>query len=159
MPVDFSRPISSWLPTLTYAGFRSGLPDMVLGRLPEPVSISVGRAYKGWIIESAAEGKALSAALEQPIAQPEPGRLNFKAGPDATCAAPSRGAPFIALYAPPEAGWPFLVLSAWPEDRERRTRIQRDRYIWETFAARDLAEAEVQRLTAELDGAPVHIAP
>lgn len=52
MPVDFSRPMHEWLPTMTYAGFRPELPDMVLGRLPEPVSIAVGRAYKGWIIET-----------------------------------------------------------------------------------------------------------
>lgn len=159
MSVDFSRPLRHWLPTVTYAGFRPGLPDMVLGRLPEPVSISVGRAYKGWIAESAAERAALEAALDRPIPQPEPGRLHFRSGPDAACAAPSRGAPFLALYAPPAEGWPFVVLSAWPATGERRTRIQRDRYIWETFADRAAAQAELDRLAALLPGAPVHASP
>ncbi|MFG1401497.1 hypothetical protein [Xanthobacter sediminis] len=155
MPVDFSRPLCHWLPTATYAAFRPGLPDMVLGRLPEPVSIQVGRAYKGWIVETPAEHAALAAALERPIPQPEPGRLNFRSGPDATCATPSRGAPFVALYAPPAAGWPFLVLSAWPQEREGRTRIQRDRYIWEAFAHEAEAQAEAERFSVLLPGAPV----
>jgi hypothetical protein len=155
MPVDFSRPMHQWLPTLTYAGFQPGLPDLVLGRLPEPVSIAVGRAYKGWIVESEAERAALADALDRPIPQPEPGRLHFKSGPDAACAAPSEGPCFLALYTPPAEGWPFLVLSAWPADRERRTRIQRDRYIWETFAQKAAALAELERLAPLLPDAPV----
>jgi len=157
MPVDFARPIHTWLPTATYPGFREGLPDLVLGRLPEPVSISVGRAFKGWVVESAAEHAALVAALDLPIPQPEPGRLNFKAGPDAACAAPSAGPPFVALYAPPQDGWPFVVLAAWPAERERRTRIQRDRYVWESFMARADARAEAERLAVEMPGVPMHL--
>lgn len=159
MPVDFARPLRQWLPTLTYPAFHPAVPEMVLGRLPEPVSIAVGRAYKGWIIETSAERSALEAALERPIPQPEPGRLNFKSGPDAACSSPSRGESFVALYGPAAGGWPFLVLSAWPEDRERRTRIQRDRYIWETFAQREAAQAELERLAALLPGAPVLVQP
>lgn len=128
---------------------------MVLGRLPEPVSIAVGRAFKGWIVESADERRALLAALDRPIPQPEPGRLNFKAGPDATCGAPSRGSPFLAWYAPEMTGWPHIILSAWPEDPARRPRIQRDRYIWQTFAEEDAAGAELDRLRPLLPGAPV----
>ncbi|MFG1479694.1 hypothetical protein V5F53_13690 [Xanthobacter sp. V4C-4] len=157
MAVDFSRPLQTWLPTATYPGFRFGLPDMVLGQLPEPVSIAVGRAYKGWIIETEAERGALEAALSRPIPQPEPGRLHFKSGPDAACAAPSQGPPFVALYVPPRGGWPFLVLSAWPPDPERRIRIQRDRYVWEAFAQEGDARAELERLAAALPLAPVFI--
>lgn len=158
MPVDFSHPLRQWLPTATYEAFHPALPQMVLGRLPEPVSIAVGRAYKGWIVETPQERDALEAAFERPIPQPEPGRLNFKSGPDAACSSPSQGAPFVALYEPPSAGWPFLVLSAWPEDRERRTRIQRDRYIWETFPTAAAAQAELDRLSPLLPGAPVLVA-
>lgn len=155
MPVDFSHPLRQWLPTVTYEALDPALPEMVLGRLPEPVSISVGRAYKGWILETREERAALEAAFDRPIPQPEPGRLHFKSGPDAACSTPSRGEPFVALYEPPAEGWPFLVLSAWPEDRERRTRIQRDRYVWETFPQRDTARAELERVTALLPGAKV----
>ncbi len=156
MPVDLTGPIRQWLPTAIYAGAAPHLPRMVLGRLPEPVSISVGRAFKGWIIESDAEMAALGAALDRPIPQPEPGRLNFKSGPDATCAAASEGAPFIVLHAPPVQGWPWLVLTALPPDAGRRTKIQRDRYIWETHAGEDDARAAVERLKAEWPQCEVH---
>ena len=156
MPVDFNRPIFEWLPTRTYASFRPGLPDVVLGRLPEPVSIAVGRAFKGWIVESADERAALEAALARPILQPEPGRLNFKAGPDAACAGRSQGPAFLALYAPPEESWPVLLLSSFAPERERRTRIQRDRYVWETFATAALAEEALAAELAEAGDVPVH---
>lgn len=159
MPVDFNRPIYEWLPTRTYAGFRPDLPDLVLGRLPEPVSIAVGRAFKGWIIESAAERAALEAALAQPIPQPEPGRLNFKAGPDASCAARSVGPAFLALYASPEEGWPLQLLSSFAPERERRTRIQRDRYVWETFATPAQAEEALAAARAEAGEVPVYRGP
>lgn len=157
MPIDLRGPIEQWLPIMLYDAGMPPLPRMVLGRLPEPVSIAVGRPFKGWIIESDAEMEALHTALRAPIPQPEPGRLNFKSGPDAACAAPSRGEAFIALYAPPARGWPWLVLTALPPDAGRRTRIQRDRYIWEIHAGEDDARAAVERLRAEWPQSPAHL--
>jgi hypothetical protein len=134
--------MAEWLPTVTYDGYRPGLPDIVLGRLPESLSISVGRAYKGWIVENSQEMAALQAALQQPIPQPEPGRLSFKSGPDAACSSHSEGAVYVALYPPPSNGWPWVVLAAWPRDAMQRTKIQRQRYTWETYnLERDATEA------------------
>jgi len=128
-------PVRDWLPVETYPGYRPGLPDVVLARLPGWLAGMAGQDFKSWILENHKEKALLEARLGEILPITENGSLDFIRGPDSAVRKPGKGASntdiVAALYSPPRDGWPYLLLFSWPfvnPDAER------GRYTWEVFA-------------------------
>ncbi|MCE6959580.1 hypothetical protein LAZ40_10985 [Cereibacter sphaeroides] len=153
--VDLSLPVRDWLPTVTYPGFRPGLPDIVLGRLPASIAAIAGQPYKSWIVESPREAKHLRARLAEPLPLRRAGALDFVAGPDSAVRRAGNGASrtdvIVALYSPPEAGWPFLLLTSLPMRNES---LERGCYAWEVFEEEAAALAHAEAMISAI-GSPV----
>lgn len=130
--VDITAPVRDWLPITCYPGYTPGLPDIWLGRL--------------------------LAALARPVPR-DGAALNFRAGPDAATAQPSRLAQgFIGLYIPPEAGWPWLTvvgLAHAPAGEAAALGLARGAYAFEAFDAEPAALDHLARLGAMMPGCPV----
>ncbi len=158
--IDFYAPIRVWLPTQIYVGHQPGLPDVILGRWPEPLARASGRPFKSWICETPEELRAVSRKLEEPC--PITNRaLDFRSGPDAAVMSPAVGiAPHhslvIALYPPPAPGWPWLVLMSLPVASPG---MERGRYAWEAMAGEAEALDHIAHLSRTSDTPPTILTP
>lgn len=131
---DLSLPVQDWLPTQLYPGFRPGLPDIVLGRLPASLAKLAGHPFKSWILENLKEAERLQARLAEPLPLRPDGSLDFIAGPDSAVYKKGRGASpvdvVVAIYSPPEPGWPYIALTSLPA---YDVNLERGCYAWEAF--------------------------
>lgn len=152
---NLADPVRNWLPVVIYPGFRLGLPDIVLGKLPEQLKEMAGTPYKSWIIENPKEAAILERKLSEPLPVTAEGHLDFISGPDAAVrkksARPIVSGPAdvpMMLYSPPEEGWPYLLLICWPMHNDD---IERGRYTWEPFEDADSAIVYGRELIRGLD--------
>lgn len=152
--IDVSAPISSWLPTIWYPGYRPDLPDICVGRWPADFRRSPGPdTYKLWYVETPDERQALLDALARPV--PIQGRaLDFASGPDRACSHQSRLRPFVALYAPPEADWPWMVVTLI-NGAPASMGLGRGGYAYEVFADQAQALGHMALLRSYTPDAPV----
>ncbi len=149
---DLSAPISTWMPLATYVGFRSGLPDVVMGRLHPAFGARI--PYKTWICETPQELAAVTAALSRPAPRGPRGEVDFRSGPDSAVRGRARGLEPIgevvaALYPPPDDGWPWLVLLCVPVQRDGERGI----YSWEALETEADALAHLARMAKLAPGA------
>ncbi|MEP3668993.1 MAG: hypothetical protein ABJN42_19895 [Roseibium sp.] len=144
---DLFAPMNNWLPTLLYPGFRPGMPDIVLGKLPDELAVMSGKTYKSWILENPKESELLKARLAEPLPIRPDGRLDFIAGPDSAVRKKGQGMSrtdsVIAIYSPPEEGWPLIVMASVPFEHPE---LERSKYAWETFDTDEAAVAHAQEL-------------
>ena len=152
--IDLAAPMRDWLPCIWYGGYTPALPDLCVGRLPEPFRRVHPDPCKIWIVEIPAERQALLDALARPV--PRAGNaINFSAGPDrATPTSRARGQ-FLALYLPPSEGWPWVVIVA-VDGAPAAMSLNRGRYAYETFQFEAAALAHMARLRAMVPNAPLH---
>lgn len=144
MTIDFGSPIRDWMDTTIYVAHRSGIPDVVLGRLP--AQLAVGRRYKSWICETRQELRAVQTALSNPVPRQGLG-LDFRRGPDAAVSGPPKGMEphgqiVVAVYPPPSNGWPWLILLCVPGQRD----AERGIYSWEAMPTEEEAMAHLARM-------------
>lgn len=154
---DLSLPVREWLPVVVYPGFRPGMPDIWLGRLPEQIVRITGNPFKSWIVENHKEREILDRKLSEPMPVLPSGQLDFISGPDAAVRKKGQGLSasdfVIALYSPPEPGWPFFLLVSMPAHEEG---FERGCYAWETFDSEGEAMAHGAVLRDQI-GLPVEI--
>lgn len=154
---DLAAPIRDWLPTALYPGFRPGLPDILLGRLPPEIAEMAGHPFKSWIIENGKEADLLRKRLAEPLPVTPEGHLDFISGPDSAVRKKGRGAhptePLVAIYSSPGPGWPLLVLTSLPVHAEE---MERGRYAWEACATDREAVEHAQGLLSAI-AMPVRI--
>ena len=131
---DLTAPMKDWLPTALYPGFRPGMPDIVLARLPQELADLAGAPFKSWILENEKEAALLEARLSEPLPVRPDGSLDFIAGPDSAVRKKGKGAhrtdPVVGIYSPVENGWPLIVLVSLPVQNPE---LERGCYAWEAF--------------------------
>lgn len=149
---DLAAPMRDWLPYRMYPGHRPGLPDVVLGRLPEALArVRRTGMWKTWICETPRELLDVEHALAQPIPRGPRGELNFRGGPDGALGRgrgmPPAGEFVAALYQSPGPGWPVLVLTSSPVGGPELG-LERGVYAWEALRDEDAALDHMERLAA-----------
>lgn len=150
---DLSLPVRDWLPTMLYPGFRPGLPDIALGRLPASLAELAGHPFKSWILENPKEADRLRARLAEPLPLRPDGSLDFIAGPDSAVYKKGCGASpsdvVFAIYSPPAPGWPHIALTSLPAFDEN---LERGCYAWEAFEEAQGAIDHLKRFAAMVGG-------
>ncbi|NKQ73425.1 hypothetical protein C3Y89_24290 [Rhizobium sp. UPM1132] len=113
-------PIKDWLPTVWYPGYLEGMPDLLVGKLPDEFQRTATDRWKIWIVENQNERKALLDALDKP-APMRGNAVDFMSGPDAAVSKVDRsrhyGKMMGGLYpAPGDAGpgWPWITMIRFP---------------------------------------------
>lgn len=140
---DLSLPLQDWMEVVVYPGFRPGMPDIWLGRLPQDLADASGQRYKSWIIENHKESAILEKALSEPLPVVDGWKLDFISGPDRAVRKKGKGpgqpADFlIASYSPPREGWPYFLLT-WTNMHDPD--LERGCYAWEVHDTVEESEA------------------
>ncbi|MFG6080477.1 hypothetical protein ACEUZ9_001081 [Paracoccus litorisediminis] len=153
---DPESPIRDWLPIAVYPGYRPGLPDIWLGRLPEDIAAASGQNFKSWIIENPKETVLLEKALSEPMHLVDGWQLDFISGPDRAVRkkghGPGMGRDFMIMsYSPPAEGWPWFLLTWSPIfDSD----LERGCYAWETFDTAAQSDAHALEICRTIGIAP-----